>query len=149
MYNAAIALLSRREYCQKELKTKLAAKYQNLDGFTFDELDRLLARIEQDGYQSDSRYTEAWVRSRMRKGFGRERIKMELSEKGIDDLLAETVLADFEEEWLEVVERVWRKKYRTLPQDYAEKAKQMNFLRYRGFAFADIELLFEQLQSQA
>ncbi|WP_075186883.1 regulatory protein RecX [Teredinibacter haidensis] len=142
-YNAAIALLARREYSQKELTDKLFKKFCSAEG---DILNTVIQRLTENSYLSDERFAEAYCRARVRKGFGLERLLLELAEKGICTELGEQVLIQFEEQWLTLVEQVWRKKYKTLPQNYAEKAKQQNFLRYRGFTFSDIDRLFTYLK---
>jgi len=148
IYNAALALLGRREHSQKELHTKLTTKFGSHDQFLSADVEAALQRLESEGYLSDTRYAEAWVRSRMNRGFGRERLRMELAEKGVDEAIAEEALDGKVEEWPEVIETVWRKKFKQNPQGYAEKAKHMKFLRYRGFGFSEIEALFERLNRE-
>lgn len=129
LYSAALGLLARRDHSQKELEHKLRARF-SVSPF---ELDILFEALISSGYLSDERYAEAYTRSRMRKGFGPERIRLELREKGVDEVIIDAVLSSVEVDWSEVAQSVWQKKYHQLPGDLKEKAKQSNFLKYRGF----------------
>lgn len=50
-------------------------------------------------------------------------------------------------QWSEVAQQAWRKKFKQLPQDWPEKAKQIRYLQYRGFYSNDIEIMFDELTS--
>ena len=134
LYNAALVMLARREHSQKELCSKLSFKYS----FSPDDLRELLERLRNEGLQCDERFADSYTRSRIRKGFGPERIKMELNEKGISSTIVRSVMDSYEGEWREIAYREWRKKYNTRPADINEQVKQSRFLRYRGFRSCDI-----------
>jgi regulatory protein len=58
---AALVLLGQREHSRRELLSKLADKF-NLPVDAI-ELQQCLARLAKDGYQSDERFAEVFVRS--------------------------------------------------------------------------------------
>lgn len=129
LYHVALGLLTRRDHSQKELELKLRARFS----VSSIELDILFEALSTYGYLNDQRFASAYTRARMRKGFGPERIRMELREKGVADELIDIALSAEELDWSAVAQTVWQKKYRQPPNDLKEKAKQGNFLRYRGF----------------
>ena len=52
----------------------------------------MLDELEQENLLSDARYTEAYIRQRGARGYGPDRIRQELRQKGVDGcLLAEAM----------------------------------------------------------
>lgn len=145
IYTSVIALLARREHSVSELTQKLSRRY----GASEPLIEQAISKASADGYQSDERFAEAYARSRVNKGFGRERIASELAQKGITSDLIEQALASMQEQGVEreAISRVWEKKFSQLPRDFNEKMKQIRFLRYRGFTQPEIERLFSALES--
>lgn len=137
-YNAALAMLARRDHSKKELFFKLTAKYSASPAA----IQEILHRLQENGLQSDRRYADAYTRARTLKGFGPARIEMELLEKGIEKPLIEQTMSEYEGKWPELVHWVWQKKFSVAPRNFSEKMKQGNFLRYRGFRSDQINGLF-------
>jgi len=108
-------------------------------------VDEVLIRLKEHGYVSDSRFAESYIRSRSAKGFGPDRISMELHNKGVDAEVTENTLAMFDDYWQDSIDKVWRKKFKSGPVDYVSKMKQQSFLHYRGFSSALISQFFEDL----
>ena len=96
--------------------------------------------------QSDDRFTEIYVHSRIDRGFGPIRIKMELRERGIDDELISRYLDDSTIDWPSRIKQVREKKFgNALPADFENRIKQSRFLQQRGF---DSNLIKETLQAR-
>lgn len=147
-YNLAVSLLARREHSVVELRTKLSVKMAGRvddQGLVEPALTEIIDRLQRDNYLSDSRYAEVYAAARLRKGFGAERIALELNEKRVSEEIVAAVLADMESLWFEAMLSTWRKKFRHPPDGFKEKAKQQQFLRYRGYRFQDIDKLFAEL----
>ena len=126
----ALDLLSRREHTRRELGGKLKAK-----GFLSAEIDELLDRLENEGLQSDARYTESYVHSRRQRGFGPLKIKLELRDRGVSvDLVDAFVDADHQV-WLDTARREYAKKFgdRAADESLQEQARRVRFLQLRGF----------------
>jgi regulatory protein len=106
----------------------------------------VLAVVEQlrdEGLQSDDRFTEAYVHSRVQRGFGPVRIRQELRERSISDELIALHLKINDSLWNEEVRQVREKKYgKVLPSTYQDKMKQSQFLQYRGFTSEQIKRIF-------
>ncbi len=138
---AAINLLSRREYSRHELFQKLSPRTSN-ESF----VEQLLNRLEEAGYQSDQRFAESFLRSRINRGLGRMRIERELKDKGIDQYLIEELLAA-DIDWFELAYECGLKKSQSLDfADYKDKQKLFRYLAYRGFAMDQIQYALEQYQ---
>ncbi|HUQ51909.1 MAG TPA: regulatory protein RecX [Gammaproteobacteria bacterium] len=135
----AIELLARREHSRRELTRKLSSR-----GFPEDVIAGVLDELEQSGELADARFTDTFVRSRVAKGRGPQRIRAELAQRGIGDSAADEVLRGAEVDWLETVRAVRCKRFGAeLPRDYAERARQARFLQYRGFSSEQIRAALE------
>ena len=83
--------------------------------------------------QSDQRFLEDFVRSRVLKGNGPLRISQELRLRGIDDGLSR--LNEQSIDWLEVATNTYTKKYRSSEIANAnERAKRMRYMQSKGFS---------------
>jgi regulatory protein len=131
---SALALLARREHGRDELKQKLLHK-----GFALREVEEVLNNLKQDNWQSDSRFTEMYVRSRAARGYGPIRIKMELRERGVNDTVISECIDEKSEVWFDLAKKVCLKKFgSSLSIDIKNRAKQQQFLQYRGFNYEQI-----------
>ena len=121
--------LARREHGRSELLAKLEKA-----GFEPDISQEAVAQLVEDGLQSDERFVEAFVRSRIGQGKGPARIRAELREHGVVGSLIDTGLENAEQDWFALAREVRLKKFGAArPPDFKEKARQMRFLQSRGF----------------
>ncbi|MBC9229292.1 regulatory protein RecX [bacterium SPL81] len=123
----AFALLTRRDYSQIELITKL-----NQYAVNPEEVTKLVEELAEQNYQSDQRVAELTLASQIRKGKGLQRIKQTLKAKHLD---AELITQELEEvDWLQQAYQLKIKKFgEEVTKDQKIKAKQIRFLQYRGF----------------
>jgi len=136
---AALGFLARREHSRRELTRKLVAR-----GFPDDVVSRALDELERNGALAEALFTESFVRSRISKGQGPQRIRAELAQRGIADDEAAEVLRAADVDWLTTIRAVRAKRFGPeLPRDYAERARQARFLQYRGFDSAQIRAALE------
>lgn len=142
--NYCLYLLSRREYSQKELLTKLLQK-----GFSRPEIDPILAELAENDWQSDTRFAENYTRARLRKGYGATAIRYELSKKGINvaaDNLND-VLLTVADNWLDLLTQTYCKKYGEIePLTRQDWAKRTQFLLRRGFSSSQIQQFAKKLR---
>jgi len=125
----AMDYLARREHAQGELKAKLTSF-----GFDADIAEDAIAQLVHDGLQSDERFVEAFIRSRINQGKGPTRIRADLREKGVSGSLVDAGLEEADEDWYALARDVRLKKFGlATPLDFKEKARQMRFLQSRGF----------------
>ena len=127
--------LARREHGRAELLAKLEKA-----GFDPDISSNAIAELVDAGLQSDARFIEAFIRSRIGQGKGPVRIRAELREHGIGDSLIDDGLSGADEDWYALARQVRLKKFGAeSPADFKEKARQMRFLQSRGFESDQIQ----------
>ena len=131
-YTAALKMLIRREHSQSELSNKLQLK-----GFEDVDIKHSINLLIEQKYQSDERFSEAFILMRYNQGKGPVIISSELKNRGIESF----DLSIFD--WLELAKEVREKKFgKNLPLDYKTQAKQKRFLKSRGFDFDQIDKAF-------
>lgn len=134
----ALGLLMRREHSTVEMQRKLQQR-----GYKSTEIDACLAALQQEGILSDRRYTEAYMNSRMNRGYGPMRILAELGERGISSSMAHEFLNQETLDWSAVLMRQYNKKFSLIPiADHQDKTKRIAYLQARGFR---LDLIFEVL----
>ncbi|WP_426417373.1 regulatory protein RecX [Aestuariirhabdus sp. LZHN29] len=135
---AAMNLLARREHSQQELREKLQRR------FAPELIDTEISRLADESLQSDQRFVESFVRSRLSKYQGPARIRGELRQRGVDEQLYDQMLADNPVDWFSLLAELNQKKYGEQPPlDAAEKARRIRFFQYRGFNFEQINTVVD------
>jgi regulatory protein len=131
--------LARREHGEQEITQKLITR-----GFDTDIVEAAVTVLISDGLLSDSRFAEAFVYSRFKKGSGPQKIRAELRQRGIDDVLISVSMETVAGQWLERVREVREKKFgAAAPGDFKERSRQMRFLQQRGFTSEQIHSAFK------
>jgi regulatory protein len=131
-------LLSTREHSFSELERKL-----NKNDDCHDDVLAVIEQLRDEDLQSDDRFTEAYIHSRLQRGFGPVRIRQELRERSISDELISLHLQINNPQWNKQVRQVREKKYgKLVPTSYPDKMKQSQFLQYRGFTSEQIRQIF-------
>jgi regulatory protein len=137
--NSALGYLARRDYSRLELYQKLIAK-----GLLSDTVNQVLDDLQAQGYQSDERFAEMFIRSRMNAGDGPFKIKISLRGKGICDSLALAVIDKMQIDWFERVKILQKKRFGDLPaEDLTETTKRIRYLKSKGFYQDHIEAVIE------
>jgi regulatory protein len=122
-------LLAAREHARQELRQKLIQRQADPEL-----LEQVLDQLRRDGLQSDERFCESLVESRINKGQGPLRIRRELKERGIDAELTDRYLEIYDGEWGNLLRQVHDAKFGQGPvRESKELAKRARFLEYRGF----------------
>jgi regulatory protein len=137
-------LLTRREHSHQELVNKLTIK-----GFDRLESQAIVGVLADEGWQSDQRFAESYTRYRIRKGFGPIKISFELQQRGIENFDLDATLLDLADDWNEVIESVYLKKYsddKLLVNK--EWLKRNRFLQQRGFSSEMISVFFKRFNIQ-
>ncbi|MGH8041302.1 MAG: regulatory protein RecX [Rudaea sp.] len=131
----AIALLARREHSARELKAKLERK-----GLDADESAHALADLRARDYQSDARFGEMLVRSRISGGYGPRWIIAELKTHGIGGDAAQVLIDAAEPDWPALIRDLLRRRYAGKHSvNLAERRKHVAFLLRRGFDAATVQ----------
>ena len=99
------------------------------------EVSGVLDELADRNLQSDERYVEAYVRSRAARGYGPQRIALELKQRGLAAEVVRAALAASECDWVLLARRADARKYGESPGRGAlELARRRKHLEYRGFA---------------
>ncbi len=131
-YSAALKMLMRREHSKLELFQKLQTK-----GFDVDVVNSSISKLVQQNYQSDDRFSEAFILMRFNQGKGPVKIASELKMRGINTF----DLSQFD--WFELAREIRQRKFGNASSlDYKEVAKQKRFLQSRGFNLDQINQAF-------
>lgn len=132
IYKKALFLLAIREHSRYDLQQKLLQR-----GYLREDITRVLEQLIEQKFQSDERFAESYVYSRSSKGYGPERIRLELQQKGVAESVIDIVFKTTEIDWQVLAQKVYQKKFgNTQSQDFQEKIKRQQFMRYRGFGEA-------------
>ena len=94
--------------------------------------------------QSDERHAELYIRSRAERGYGPQRIAVELKARGTSAEQIRCALAAAECDWPALARRADRKKFGANPDSSFElMAKRRRYLEYRGFAAEQIKTVLD------
>jgi len=132
-YHSAMRLLVRREYCRVEMRQKLLTR-------EFDEnvIDVVLEKLKDDGYLSESRFAEMYLRSRLDKGEALWLAAQRAKQKGADAQCIELALDELSQDYdAEGVVRgllAMRDPAGFRFEDERVWQRQARFLRNKGFA---------------
>lgn len=130
----ALAFLARREHSVQELRSKLEHR-----GLAGDQVAAVVAELAEQGLVCDRRFVEAWVHSRVARGYGPLKIHAELRARGVAADLIEERMSELGDPWSELARATWSKKYAGRPpRGYREWARQARFLQGRGFTTEQI-----------
>ena len=103
------------------------------------EAEDLVNDLATTGLQSETRFVEEFVRSRIRRGAGPVKIRVELQERGVDSRLIEAGLIACGTNWAANAAEARERKFGvTVPGQFTERAPQARFLQNRGFTAEQI-----------
>ncbi|HEC60516.1 MAG TPA: regulatory protein RecX [Methylophaga sp.] len=126
-------LLARREHSVAELVKKLSADFE------YDDIIIAISKLTERNLQSDERFAENYLRYRSQRGFGFQKIRQELKERGVNAELISETLAESDIDWFALAADARCKRFgEQQPEDFKERAKQQRFLQYRGFTHEQI-----------
>ncbi len=137
----ALRYLSRREYGIEELKRKLIRR-----GAEPDRVEDVVSRLEDQDLVSDERFTQMYVRTRIRRLFGPLKIRAELRQRGVADGPVQAAMPADEEAWFGAAEQ-WAQKRCRSALDYAERARIYRSLVSRGFTREQANVALDRLIS--
>ncbi|PWC10045.1 recombination regulator RecX [Brenneria roseae subsp. americana] len=150
----AMNVLTVRDYSEVEIRRKLAAYLHQSEtteadladiarSVSVEEIESVILYCIEHGWLDDERLARRYISSRSRKGYGAQRIRMELGQKGIDK---ETIAVAFNEcdiDWCELAKSVAERKFGyPLPVEWKEKVKLQRYLLYRGFFHEEIQSVY-------
>ncbi|MGN0907827.1 MAG: regulatory protein RecX [Bullifex sp.] len=133
-YDKALSLLAVREHNRKELSDKLISK-----GFDPSEISSALARLEREGYLSDRRFCQSYIRSRLRKNpEGKQLLIMRLIQKGVDRTTAREETELYFRENSEAIDEIYSSYAEKLTKQKGEEKARQTLIR-KNIKTVDIE----------
>lgn len=158
LLDRTLGLLSRRDHSEAELRRKLAIPPVTRRRFrerpdaqpapvvSQEEIDQVIAYCHAHDWLDDGRFARRYVSRRTKQGYGEQRIRMELLQKGIDRDDIDAAFAG------EVIDRAAQafavavKKFgQLLPDAPQTKIKVQRYLLSRGFSFDEIRSIYTNL----
>ena len=126
----ALALLVRREHSHKELARKLVER-----GIEREAALAAVERLRADGWQSDARFAEMLVRTRVAQGQGPVRMRAELGTHGLGQDMIDTALEELDGSWIQAARELAQRRFGMglASADAAQRRKAADFLYRRGF----------------
>ena len=139
-YSYAVALLARRDYSTRELRSKLKDR-----GYLEHAIEPVLIDLEESRKLDDQRYGQNVVAYRARRGHGPARIRSHLHKSGLSrSSIDEAVKGEDAPDFLALARAARARKFGPdLPTDRKERARQARFLQYRGFSIDHIRAVLE------
>lgn len=127
-WQRAVRILTVRDHSEHEIRERLAAA-----GASASTIDATVRRLRQLRYLDDRRFAHGAAESAARRGHGSERVRAELTAKGVaEPLVEEAVRAAFTDE-TELARQALARRYPTVVQAPAARAKAARFLLRQGF----------------
>ncbi|MBO68338.1 MAG: hypothetical protein CL398_08500 [Acidiferrobacteraceae bacterium] len=143
--SVAMRFLERREYSRVELYTKLLKR-----GFETQVIDNLLGKLEDQELLSDWRFAKTLIVTRAESGYGPQRIRRELSDRGVSQEIVGEAMADADIDWNVCVLTQAKKKFgEQSARDFPEWARRARYLEYRGFDRASIQLAIGEAEDHS
>ena len=130
-YDKAVSLLAVREHTKKELNDKLMNK-----GYGKEEIEDAILRLEKEGYISEERFAEVFIRSRLKKSpEGKSVLLYRLAEKGCQrDIAANAIDEAWEDKlWLDPLKKGLETLERRKGEEYA-----LSKMRQKGCSYSEI-----------
>lgn len=136
--------LSIREHSKLELQNKLSQKGHDLDNIR-DCIDEFSSK----DIQSDIRFTEEFIRSKLKKNKGPRLISSELVSRGITDSIINKKISEISyQEWCKVAFLALKKKLNGSSASIEDKDKIYSFLISRGFEHKMIKYAIDEQKDE-
>jgi regulatory protein len=136
----ALSFLATREYAAVELVVRLESR-----GVTRHLAERVVVQLAEEGLQSDERFTEVFVRSRLERGQGPMLLRAELRARGIDDSLIDRELDQTSAYWIDKAHAAALRHFKAAPRSREDWAAQARYLGRKGFTS---EMIYAALGDQ-
>ncbi len=121
-------MLARREHTRAEMTRKLSRHSESPE-----QVQQLLDALAARGWLSETRFAESRANALARK-FGSRKIEHDLKSRGVSAEVVALAVERAQVQELDHCRTAWGKKFGVLPQNAAERGRQMRFLAGRGFS---------------
>ena len=136
--------LSIREHSKLELQNKLSQK-----GYDLSDIRECINEFSSKDIQSDIRFTEEFIRSKLKKNKGPRLISSELVSRGITDSIINKKISEISyQEWCTVAFLALKKKLNGSSVSIEDKDKIYSFLISRGFEHKMIKYAIDEQKDE-
>ena len=136
--------LSIREHSKLELQNKLSQK-----GYDLSDIKECINEFSSKDVQSDIRFTEEFIRSKLKKNKGPRLISSELVSRGITDSIINKKISEISyQEWCTVAFLAHKKKLNGSSVSIEDKDKIYSFLISRGFEHKMIKYAIDEQKDE-
>ncbi len=139
----ALRYLEFRSHSEKELSDKLKRA-----GAKDDDILAVMEFLKEYNFLNDRAYAEKYAHDLVvLKKFGKKRVKLELSKKGISSEILDEVLEDFDWDSEDILTPLVKKK---LSGDFEKKSieRTIRYFLYKGYSFDEIKLSIEKIKTE-
>jgi regulatory protein len=135
-----LQILAQREHSRSELRRKLMTHARKPAGegeapvdedTAAEQVEAVLDWLQANRYLNEERFAESRIHARSAR-YGNLRIRQELAQHGV--ALSTEAAQQLKDSETRRAREVWARKFGQVPQDAAERARQMRFLAARGFS---------------
>ncbi len=144
IFEKAVQLLAQRDYSTKQLSQKLfvffSKKDDQLDAESLTQaINDVITRCQQSHWLDDMQYIKKYIEMRSRKGFGKNRIVLELKQRGLKREMIDALMQQIDIDWVEIALHQLNKKFKEIDKnDLKQKRQIIQFLLYRGFSQTEV-----------
>lgn len=132
---SCLGVLNNRDHSIADLRAKQLKK-----GYDAEMIEEAINKLVEDGYVDDERFAKGFFNSRLNRGHGPSRIRIDMRKKLIpENLITEILLNECDEVWKERAVALKVSKFGLeIKSDQKWKAKVWRFLSYRGYSSSHI-----------
>lgn len=138
--NYAVYMLSRRPLTEKMLIKKLSEKE-----YTDDDIIKAVERMRELGALNDTLYANMYMNSQIKKGYGKNRIKMNLRAKGVEKDIIDTLEINAD---IDIIKKLIHKKLSGIISDRKQNDKAIAMLMRKGFTYDDINIAMRSYKEE-
>ena len=119
----------------KKLRNKKTGEFYEKSGVSKLSVEQVLARLKEKKYIDDEKFARFWLENRnQRKGSSLKKLRAELLQKGVSDVIIEQVFAETSRKDSEEIRKIIDKKAKRYP----DQQKLVAYLARQGFSFDEI-----------
>lgn len=153
LLHKAVQLLAQRSHSSYELNNKLRVFSQKKYIHQEYEPEIVQTTIRQvidhcltKKWLNEDDFIEQYITMRARRGYGPNRIVLELQQRGIDKSAVQRTLAEQNIDWIELGLAQMLKKFRVIDKNNRQQqGKVFQFLSYKGFSQEQIKFIYSSI----
>lgn len=111
--------------------------------------EEILLYLIKENYLNEERFVRSYIRGKFNiKQWGRNKIKIHLKQKGINDKLINNCMDEiYEDDYRKAIEKLWENYYQKQKglKEYQRKSKTIRYLMSRGFEYEEINNVLEHI----